>query len=52
VARLLTERHKLITLEVETENENALSLYKNVGFEVTTVYDYYRLAVGHARQES
>jgi ribosomal protein S18 acetylase RimI-like enzyme len=51
VARLLTERHKLITLEVETENENALSLYKNVGFEVTTVYDYYRRAVSQVPQE-
>lgn len=51
VARLLTERHKLITLEVETENENALLLYKNAGFAVTTVYDYYRLAVSHALQK-
>lgn len=45
VAHLLAEKHPLISLEVETENESALSLYYRAGFEVTTAYDYYRLPV-------
>lgn len=45
VAQLLAEQHPLISLEVATENENALSLYQRIGFQVTTAYDYYRLPV-------
>ncbi len=46
VTQLVDEKHPLISLEVATENENALSLYKRAGFATTTVYDYYRLPVG------
>ncbi len=45
VETLASNGHKNITLEVATNNQNALSLYKNSGFEVTTAYDYYRLPV-------
>jgi ribosomal protein S18 acetylase RimI-like enzyme len=45
VERLVAEQHEIISLEVETENENALGLYKTIGFEVVTAYDYYRLPV-------
>jgi ribosomal protein S18 acetylase RimI-like enzyme len=44
VRQLRSESGKMISLEVETKNENALSLYKNCGFEVVTAFDYYRLA--------
>ncbi|CAG9614262.1 Mycothiol acetyltransferase [Bacillus rhizoplanae] len=43
VQRLLQEGKRNITLEVETENENALQLYKQCGFEITTSYHYYDL---------
>lgn len=45
VERLVAEQHQIISLEVETENENALGLYRGVGFEVVTAYDYYRRPV-------
>lgn len=45
VGQLVVEKHRLISLEVETENENALSLYKQTGFTLNTAYDYYRLPV-------
>lgn len=45
VERLVAEQHEIISLEVETENEHALGLYKGIGFEVVTAYDYYRLPV-------
>ncbi len=35
-----------ITLEVMTENKNALSLYQSCGFRETGSYDYYRFDVG------
>lgn len=42
--RRLNDRapEKTIRLEVETENESALSLYTRLGFSVVTVFDYYR----------
>ncbi|KEK25022.1 GNAT family N-acetyltransferase [Bacillus gaemokensis] len=43
VHQLLAEGHKKIELEVETKNTNALKLYTQCGFEVTTKYDYYNL---------
>ncbi len=46
VAQLVGDQHPLISLEVATDNEGALSLYKNAGFEISTVYDYYRLPPG------
>ena len=43
VAELVTEDRKNITLEVETKNEHALTLYKQCGFETATAFDYYRM---------
>ncbi len=34
-----------ITLEVETNNTNAIGLYQSCGFEVKTTYDYYELDI-------
>ena len=49
LARVITDsvaqRPQPIFLEVETENDLAFGLYRSFGFEVTTTYDYYRLAV-------
>ncbi|KFN02578.1 GNAT family N-acetyltransferase [Bacillus clarus] len=43
VHTLVTKGHKTIELEVETKNNNALKLYEQCGFEITTKYDYYNL---------
>ncbi len=45
VAQIAAQYRGVITLEVSCNNENALTLYRRCGFEVVTVYDYYRLAV-------
>jgi len=37
------EGRKEITLEVETNNVNAIGLYRSCGFQVKTTYDYYTL---------
>ena len=37
------EGGKEITLEVETDNVNAIGLYRSCGFQVKTTYDYYTL---------
>ena len=34
---------KAINLQVETENKNALNLYKSCGFKENYIMDYYRL---------
>ena len=36
------ERENRVLLEVETDNKNALALYRSVGFRETTTYRYYR----------
>lgn len=36
---------KQITLEVNTNNNNAFGLYRSVGFTVRTTYDYYNLDI-------
>jgi len=36
------DSNKDICLEVQTDNENALALYQNVGFELVTEFKYYR----------
>ena len=36
---------KQITLEVDTDNENAIGLYRSVGFTTRTTYDYYNLDI-------
>lgn len=46
VEQLVAEARPHISLEVATDNEQALSLYQQAGFHTTTVYDYYRLPVG------
>lgn len=45
VAQITAQYQGVIGLEVACNNENALTLYRNCGFEVVTVYDYYRLPV-------
>jgi ribosomal protein S18 acetylase RimI-like enzyme len=45
IADVVAARAQPIFLEVETENHPAFGLYRSFGFEVTTTYDYYRLAV-------
>jgi ribosomal protein S18 acetylase RimI-like enzyme len=42
---LVTENWQRILIEVATDNPNALGLYKSCGFQVTTEYGFYRLAV-------
>lgn len=36
------DRSRTIELEVQTKNENALNVYKNVGFNIETEFKYYR----------
>jgi ribosomal protein S18 acetylase RimI-like enzyme len=43
IADLLAEEGRPVYLEVETDNEPALGLYRSFGFEVITTHDYYRL---------
>ena len=38
----MSKNNKEIELEVQTQNENALNVYKNVGFEIETEFKYYR----------
>lgn len=45
IADIVAQRPQPVFLEVETENDPAFGLYRSFGFEVTTTYDYYRLAV-------
>jgi len=45
IADIIAQRPQPIFLEVETENDPAFGLYRSFGFEVTTTYDYYRLAL-------
>ncbi|HZW84152.1 MAG TPA: GNAT family N-acetyltransferase, partial [Candidatus Deferrimicrobium sp.] len=40
---LLEEQVERIFLEVASENDRALALYKSCGFKEVTVYDYYPL---------
>jgi GNAT superfamily N-acetyltransferase len=41
--KLLDEGHIRFSLDVETANENALSLYTSCGFATSNVYDYYKI---------
>lgn len=45
VDMLLAEGWAHITLDVETENANALSLYLSCGFQQANVYNYYHIAL-------
>jgi len=40
----LFENAEAVLLEVSVSNENALNLYKSCGFNIMTVYDYYKIA--------
>ena len=44
--QMRAQRNQKFELEVMTNNEQALNLYKSHGFAVVTAYDYYRLPVG------
>ena len=41
VQKMLAEGHTHFELDVETENNQALSLYQSCGFHETNIYDYY-----------
>ncbi len=43
VGRMLTEGQTSFTLDVATDNPQALSLYQSCGFRETMVYDYYNV---------
>ncbi len=44
ITDIVAERPQPVFLEVETKNDPAFGLYRSFGFQVTTTYDYYRLA--------
>lgn len=48
VHRSLADGVQEVELEVATENDSALNLYKSCGFEVVSGYDYYALPSGAA----
>jgi predicted GNAT family acetyltransferase len=43
LSKLLAENHSAFRLDVETDNENALTLYQSCGFATTNIYDYYQI---------
>jgi ribosomal protein S18 acetylase RimI-like enzyme len=43
IQKLLDEGHTRFTLDVETQNESALNLYKSCGFQTSTIYDYFKI---------
>jgi ribosomal protein S18 acetylase RimI-like enzyme len=43
IRTIRAEGDKRIALEVETNNTNAIGLYRSCGFQVMTTYDYYSL---------
>ena len=43
--KLAGEGYKIFSLDVETANENALSLYRSCGFQPTNIYDYYECSL-------
>jgi len=45
VDSLLQRGRSEITIEVNSENENALELYKKTGFHIEVAYEYYRVKV-------
>lgn len=45
IRTIQAKRQRPITLEVETNNTNAIGLYQSCGFEVKTTYDYYNLDI-------
>lgn len=45
IRTIQAKRQRPITLEVETNNTNAIGLYQSCGFEIKTTYDYYELDI-------
>lgn len=45
IRTIRAETQKRIMLDVETDNTNAIGLYRSCGFEVKTTYDYYVLDI-------
>ncbi len=45
IKRLMAENWTRFALEVETTNTNAIGLYKSLGFNETTTYNYYKLEI-------
>lgn len=45
INKLMTEGHKSITLEVNSENIRAYNLYTSCGFKIRTQFDYYRMNI-------
>jgi ribosomal protein S18 acetylase RimI-like enzyme len=45
IADITAARPQPVFIEVETNNDPAYGLYRALGFEVTTTYDYYRVAL-------
>ncbi len=43
IRTIQSQSSKRIVLEVDTDNINAIGLYRSCGFEVKTTYDYYEL---------
>ncbi len=47
IARLRAEGHRHFSLDVVTDNHNALGLYTSCGFREASVYDYYPWPLAH-----
>jgi len=47
IARLRAEGHRHFSLDVVTDNHNALGLYTSCGFREASVYDYYPCPLPH-----
>jgi GNAT superfamily N-acetyltransferase len=45
VGTLLSQKHRDIFIEVVTDNQNALSLYRSCGFKEITTYGYYHMDI-------
>lgn len=52
VSQALQQNPARVMLEVDCENDTALSLYKSCGFRTVTTYDYYRLPLQPAGVQS
>lgn len=51
IARLWAEGERHFSLDVVTDNKNALGLYQSCGFTETLAYDYYSWPLSEAAQE-
>ena len=46
IGKLTAEGARSVSLDVETQNENALRLYQSCGFRATSIYDYFVMDAG------